>query len=243
MDPGRVGQVVALHRECEERQRESRGQRETQPGRQTTQLARAQDADADTELATGWPRQELEQSNQVGIRRLVEPATAQDVLVSKVAQVRDRAPEAADAETEGDRQHFPEGASALARAVLSGTRLWLSVLRGHVASTGHTSIAAVNVDVDVWRSRTDSSASSWLEQLDRVAGRILQEDLLAAGSRDDVVAECHSGAAQTVDLGFDVVDEQMNAVPPARARLDGRRAWVVQPSWSGHSGAGADCRA
>jgi pimeloyl-ACP methyl ester carboxylesterase len=58
-----------------------------------------------------------------------------------------------------------------------------------------------------------------LEQLDRVAGRVIEQDLLAARSGDDVVAEGEPGGAQPLDLGFDVVDDEVNAVPATGAGL------------------------
>src|SRR5438034_9197349 len=63
------------------------------------------------------------------------------------------------------------------------------------------------------------STSSWLEQLDRVARRVLEQDLFATWSSDDVIAEGHAGGAQSGDLGADVFDEQVNAIPPTGARL------------------------
>src|SRR4051794_23061461 len=59
------------------------------------------------------------------------------------------------------------------------------------------------------------SAASGLEQLDRVAGGVLQEDLLPAGAADDVVAEGEACGAQPLDLGRDVLDDQVDAVPAA----------------------------
>src|SRR5258708_5551091 len=73
------------------------------------------------------------------------------------------------------------------------------------------------------------SASSWcllsnlwggeLEELDDVAGGVLEEDLLAARSREEVVAERSTGAPKSRDLGIDVVDDQVDAIPAARSRL------------------------
>src|SRR4051812_4717479 len=51
-----------------------------------------------------------------------------------------------------------------------------------------------------------------LKELDRVAGRILEQDLLAARSGHDVVAERHARGAQAFDLGSDVVDDEVDAV-------------------------------
>src|SRR5215469_755131 len=57
------------------------------------------------------------------------------------------------------------------------------------------------------------SASGWLEELDRVTGRIVKEDLLAARTADHVAAEGHARAPQASDFGVDVVHQQVDAVP------------------------------
>ena len=66
------------------------------------------------------------------------------------------------------------------------------------------------------RALTAGARRGGLEQFDRVAGRVLEQDLLAARAGDDVVAERQPGGAQPLDLGGDVVDDQMDAVPAAR---------------------------
>src|SRR5262245_3134029 len=62
-----------------------------------------------------------------------------------------------------------------------------------------------------------------LEELDEVAGGVQEQDLLAAGSLDDVVAEPCTGVAEAGDFGIDVVDDEVDAVPAAGARLDAIR--------------------
>src|SRR5215831_6624256 len=64
-----------------------------------------------------------------------------------------------------------------------------------------------------------TSHASGLEQLDEVAGRVLDQDLLAARAGHDVVAERHAGGLQAVDLGRDVVDDEVDAVPAAGTGL------------------------
>ena len=54
-----------------------------------------------------------------------------------------------------------------------------------------------------------------LEQLDRVAVRVVEEDLLAAGPADDVVAERGAGVAEAVDERVEVVDLDDEPVPAA----------------------------
>src|SRR3954469_24886373 len=67
------------------------------------------------------------------------------------------------------------------------------------------------------RRRAPSRAGG-LEELDRVAGGVLEQDLPPAGPGDDVVAECQAGGAQAVDLIRDVLDDEVDAVPAARLR-------------------------
>src|SRR5262245_19096998 len=62
-----------------------------------------------------------------------------------------------------------------------------------------------------------------LEELDDVAGGVQEQDLLATGSLDDVVAEPCPGVAEAGDFGIDVVDDQVDAVPAAGTRLDAIR--------------------
>jgi hypothetical protein len=57
------------------------------------------------------------------------------------------------------------------------------------------------------------------EQLNRVARWILEQDLLAPRTGDDVVSERHAFGAQTLDLGLDVVHHELDTVPAPRARL------------------------
>src|SRR5215218_5596448 len=71
-----------------------------------------------------------------------------------------------------------------------------------------------------------------LEELDHVAGWILEQDLLPAGPGHDVVAECGAGVAQACDLSVDVVDDEMDSIPAAgaglaavRHRAPGRALW------------------
>src|SRR5262245_17079592 len=55
-----------------------------------------------------------------------------------------------------------------------------------------------------------------LEDLDRVAGGILDEDLLASGAGHDVVAEAEPGGAEPFDLRRDVLHHELDPVPAAR---------------------------
>src|SRR5918996_1614056 len=58
-----------------------------------------------------------------------------------------------------------------------------------------------------------------LEELDRVAGGIFEQDLLPSRAGDDVVAEVHPFGSETLDLGRDVVHHELESVPAARLRL------------------------
>src|SRR5919201_6072590 len=68
-------------------------------------------------------------------------------------------------------------------------------------------------------SRRAPSACGWLKQLDRVAGWIVEQNLLPTRTGDHVVPEAHARPSQPGDFGIDVVDKQVNAIPPAWARL------------------------
>src|SRR5262245_18769572 len=59
-----------------------------------------------------------------------------------------------------------------------------------------------------------------MEQLDRVAGRVVEHDLHAARTGDDVAPEPDAGASHPLHLGGDVADDQVDPVPAARAGLD-----------------------
>ncbi len=87
------------------------------------------------------------------------------------------------------------------------------------------------------------SATGGLEELDDVAGRVLEQDLLAAGSFHDVVAERRAGVAEPSDLGVDVVDDEVDPVPTSRAGLSRRPASDGLPSSSARRAAAGGCRA
>src|ERR687892_1382768 len=79
------------------------------------------------------------------------------------------------------------------------------------------------------------SGAGGLEELDHIAGGVLQQDLTAAGTADDVVAEAQAGLAESGDLGGDVADDEVDAVPAAGPRLgsighrsSGRAGWPAE---------------
>ena len=76
--------------------------------------------------------------------------------------------------------------------------------------------------VAVARAAGDAScgaAIGWLEEFDDVAGGVLKQDLSAAGSFENVVAELSTSVTETGDVGFNVVHDEVNAVPAAGSRL------------------------
>src|SRR5262245_33743743 len=63
----------------------------------------------------------------------------------------------------------------------------------------------------------DGLLPSGLKQLDRVARRIVDDDLGTARPGDDLIrAEWHAGSSQPLDLRLEITDLEMNAVPAAR---------------------------
>ena len=63
----------------------------------------------------------------------------------------------------------------------------------------------------------------WLKELDWIARRVVDQNLRAARAFHDVVSEAETGRPQTLHLGREIVDEQMDAVPAAGLRLSSVR--------------------
>src|SRR6266487_360500 len=59
----------------------------------------------------------------------------------------------------------------------------------------------------------------WLEELDGVAGRVIQHDLGPARPGHDVAAKLQAGSAEPVHLGAQVLYDELDAVPAPRGRL------------------------
>src|SRR3954470_14995195 len=57
-----------------------------------------------------------------------------------------------------------------------------------------------------------------LEELDRVAGGIVDEDLIAADTLDDLTAKAGPGRPQTLDVAGEIGHLERDPVPPARLR-------------------------
>lgn len=79
--------------------------------------------------------------------------------------------------------------------------------------------SAVNVATGFRRTTSAGSRSSAMErfkQLDQVAGRVLEEDLLATLTADDVAAEAGPCLTQPGYGHVEVVDVDLGAVPTSR---------------------------
>lgn len=90
--------------------------------------------------------------------------------------------------------------------------------------------------------------SGRLKQLNRVARRVLEQDLSAARSRHDVIPELQSCVAKAVDFGRDVLDHEFHTIPaagswavtvwhrsPSRARGTAQQQPEVTPNHIGES--------
>src|SRR5258708_4452034 len=114
---------------------------------------------------------------------------------------------------------FPSSLSAALRITCRDRSM-----RGSIARAGRN--AALTFPLDCARapdrrSRTFTQTGfrhGRLEQLDRVAGGVVEQDLLAAPADDDVVAEAGAGLAQGRDHGFEVGDFDREPIPAAWLR-------------------------
>ena len=86
-----------------------------------------------------------------------------------------------------------------------------------------------------WLPLNASRLAGGFEQFDEVAGGVGEQDLASAGAGDDVAAEGQSGAAEPVDLGVEVVDDEVDAV--AARRRWRRWGWRGRRSWPGRTAA------
>jgi hypothetical protein len=67
--------------------------------------------------------------------------------------------------------------------------------------------------------RVDSPLLRRLEQLNGVARGVVENDLRASGSSDDVIAELESSSSKAFDLSAKVFDVYVNTIPSPRNRL------------------------
>jgi hypothetical protein len=77
-----------------------------------------------------------------------------------------------------------------------------------------------------------------LEQFDQVAGGVGDQDLATAGAGDQVAAERQPGRTQSVDLGVQIVDDQVDTVAAGRGGIVGvaRAAELAWPDSNSRSG-------
>jgi hypothetical protein len=92
---------------------ESRRQREANPGRQTTEPTRPQDAEGKTDLAAGWSRQGLSQSDKFSQSTFAAPSPPFDNLLLEIAEMSHRAAKGGTAEAEKDEEHLSAGSPRL----------------------------------------------------------------------------------------------------------------------------------
>ena len=87
-------------------QRNRRGNSEPGPRSQSARIACADEADRKPYLATGRPRKELTECDDIGVGRLVKPAATHDELFVEVAEVRNRTAEATQPQLEEHAQNL-----------------------------------------------------------------------------------------------------------------------------------------
>src|SRR6202011_2143872 len=97
-----AGKPIPKGHQCDRRR-----QRKGRPGRQRTGIAGPQQADSDTHLARGRPRQELAERHQIRVGSFVEPFAAFDEFVAEVSEVSDRTAERCQAKLEEGRENLP----------------------------------------------------------------------------------------------------------------------------------------
>jgi hypothetical protein len=67
-------------------------------------------------------------------------------------------------------------------------------------------------------------ARGGLEELDRVAGWVVEQDLLTTGAPDDDIAALQSRGAEPLDLGEDVLNDEVDAVLARGVQKPGSRS-------------------
>src|SRR5439155_6869230 len=79
-----------------------------------------------------------------------------------------------------------------------------------------TRLCQLRADSASAAERDRGRSASGLKQLDRIAGAVLEHDLLPTRSRHDVAADAYVGRAQPFQLGIEIVDLDHEPVPAAR---------------------------
>ena len=102
--PPRPCEIDAAGPDRDGRENRRRRQREAKPGSERSELARAMRADRDPDLARRRARQEVREGHELGELLFAEPATAGDVLLAEVPDVRDGASERRQPEAKSDAE-------------------------------------------------------------------------------------------------------------------------------------------
>jgi hypothetical protein len=71
-----------------------------------------------------------------------------------------------------------------------------------------------------------------LEQFHRIAGRVLEQDLPATRSGDDVVSKLDTGSPQGFDIAVKVAASHNDPIPAPRLRSAAIGHWLRSPAWS-----------
>src|SRR5439155_26508683 len=126
--PGDVGQQRG-----ESEQQGRRRQRESQESRDCAAPARAQEAEAESELAARRSGQELTKREQLRVLAVVDPAAPLDELAPEIREVSDRTAERGETELKKCRKDFAYAARATLhdRNAMLGTyseRAWSTVV-------------------------------------------------------------------------------------------------------------------
>ena len=121
----RAAEARREHRKCQQQQ--DGRQRKAAPRRQPAAPAGPEQADGKPDLAAGRPRQKLAQPDQIGECCVVQPTAALHELAAEVADMRDRAAEAREAQLEKDRQHFHGRARLMCTERCGGSGHWRGI--------------------------------------------------------------------------------------------------------------------
>ena len=99
----------------EQHERQRRRQREAYPSDNRAEITGPHQADGDADLTAGRTGQKLAERHEIGIGFFIQPAPADDILITKVTEVSNRAAERSQTEAEADAKHV-EPVCALCRS-------------------------------------------------------------------------------------------------------------------------------
>ena len=71
-----------------------------------------------------------------------------------------------------------------------------------------------------------------LEEFDRIACRVVEQDLFAAVANNNIIAEVRPGLAQRLDFAGKVRDLELNPVPAARLWRTTIRHGLGRSAWA-----------